>query len=893
MNKRRQSLGLLALLALFGFSGLPAQEAPLQAQETKPAPPKLRLPETARPLGYGVDLTIAPAEDSFQGEVAIDIRLFEKTSLLWLNAKDITIDEATASFGGKTLEAKTVAGGKDFVGLSFDPGIGPGPAKLRISYKGVLNKTDTSGLFKQKDGEDWYVFTQFETTHARKAFPCFDEPSYKVPWQLTLRVPKGNIAVSNTPVVSETSGSNGMRVFMFEQTQPLPSYLVALGVGPFESVDAGKAGKKRTPLRIITPRGKASRARYAVEATPRLFDLLERYFGIPYPYEKLDSLAVPQTAGFGAMENAGLMTYNEQIILATPEEETVRFKRGYAGTAAHEMAHQWFGDLVTMAWWNDTWLNEAFATWVARKVVIQWKPEWEEQVGKVNTRSGAMRGDMLVTARKIRQPIESQHDIENAFDNITYSKGAAVLTMFESWMGEEKFRQGVRRYLNAHRFGNATAEDFLKALEAGGQAPGVAAAFSTFLDQPGVPLVTVELVCGGGGPPRLALTQSRLLPIGSKGSASALWQIPICVRSGTGGVEKRDCKLLTKEKDEMPLSLSACPDWVLANDGEAGYYRALYRGDLLSKLLKEGLDHLSVPERVGLLDDVGSLADAGRIPVGEALALAPLFAKDPNRHIVSATVRLASIRRDLIPEPLRANYSRFLREMYGERARSLGFLDQPADDDDTRLLRQSLVPLVTDRGEAPALQQEATKLALQWLEDRKAVGADLAGTVLTIAARNGDRAFFERLHAEAKKATERRDRQRLLGALGSFRNPEIAKNALKIFLTDEFDSREAITLLFSGLGDEKTRPIVYDFVKQNFDAIVAKLPTEFGAALMMTGRAFCDEAHRADVEAFFKERAEKYVGGPRNLAQTLERISLCTASKEAQLPAIRAFLEKY
>ncbi len=905
MKKRWFALVCTAFLVVIGFSGQPRKAggqvreaggqmpgAP-QAEDAKPLPPKLRLGGSARPVRYAADLTIVPAEDSFQGAIDIDVRLRGKTGLFWLNATDISIGEATASIGGKTIAVRTVPGERNFVGLAFDPAVGPGSVQLHISYKGVLNKTDTAGLFKQKEGEDWYVFTQFEATDARRAFPCFDEPSFKVPWQLTLHIPKGDKAVSNTPQVSETAGSNGMKTVKFAQTKPLPSYLVALGVGPFDIVDAGKAGKKKTPIRIITPRGKASRARYAAEATPQLFEILERYFGVSYPYEKLDSLAIPQTVGFGAMENAGLITYNERILLAAPEEETLRFKRGFAGTGSHEIAHQWFGDLVTMAWWNDIWLNEAFATWLARKNVIQWKPEWEEDVSRVSARSGSMRSDTLVTARKIRQPVESEHDIRNAFDGITYGKGAAVLSMFEAWMGEKKFAGGVRRYLTAHSYGNATAEDFLKALE-GGTSSGIAAAFSTFLDQPGVPLVSAELSCGSGGPPRLLLSQGRFLPIGSKGSTAQLWQIPICVRYRAGNSEERSCKLMTKETEEMPLSSHAsCPDGVLANDAEAGYYHVLYRGDLLARLLVDGGRALTIPERVGVLGDVAALAEGGAMPVGEALAFVPQFAKDPSRHIVSATVRIAAVREDFVPEELRANYARLLQAMYGERARSLGFLDRPGEDDDTRLLRQSLVGLAANRGEDEKLREEARALALKWLEDRKAVGADLAGTVLTVAARSGDRALFERFHAEAKKATERRDRQRLLSALGSLRNPEILKDALKIFLTDEFDSREAASVLFMGAGDESSRQIRYDFVKQNFDAIVAKLPRDSGASLVFAGAGFCDQAHGADVEAFFKDRAGKFMGGPRNLAQVLERISLCAASKEAQLPAIRAFLEKY
>ena len=296
------------------------------------------------------------------------------------------------------------------------------------------------GLFRKKDGDDWYVFSQFEPTEARRAFPCFDEPAYKVPWQLTIHAPKGNSVVSNTPIVSEADGEDGFRDVRFAETKPLPSYLVALGVGPFDFVDAGKACKNKVSLRIVTMRGKSSRAQYASEATAPLLNLLEEYFGIPYPYEKLDLMSVPQGALFGAMENAGLITFVEQYILATPQEDTPSFKRNYAWIATHEMSHMWVGDLVTMAWWDDTWLNESFATWMEDKILQRWKPEWQRDVAHVERRNSSADQDVLVSARRIRQPIESKDDITNAFDDISYGKGSAILTMFESWIGEKKFQ---------------------------------------------------------------------------------------------------------------------------------------------------------------------------------------------------------------------------------------------------------------------------------------------------------------------------------------------------------------------------------------------------------------------------------------------------------------------
>ena len=886
MRERRLSLAGAAVAATLALTAGPASASP------DPEPPKLRLPSVAEPVGYAVDLAIDPGKDSFQGSVDIDLRIKEETDLLWLNATDLKIEKAAATAAGKPVAIRVVPGGEDFVGFAFDRSIDPGTARLHVDYAGSLGETTTQGLFRQKDGEDWYAFSQLESTDARRAFPCFDEPSYKVPWQLTLRIPKGTSAVSNTPIESESAGEDGARIVRFKRTAPLPSYLVALGVGPFDYLDAGTAGARKTPIRIITTRGKAAQGRYAAQTTGPLLERLEAYFGIPYPYEKLDQLAIPQTVSFGAMENAGLITWSERILIASPAEETIHFQRGQASINAHEIAHQWFGDLVTLAWWDDVWLNESFATWMGDRTLIGWKPEWHTDVSRVQDSSNVMFEDILVNARKIRQEIASMDDIVNAFDGISYQKGAAVLTMFEAWVGPEKFQAGVHKYVEAHRFGNATVLDFLEAIESASQ-PGVAAAFSTFLDQPGVPVVEVSLDCSGAAG-RLSLSQKRLLPIGSTGSTAQVWRVPVCARAGASGKATRACTLLSEPKGSMPAPTGGCPAWVTANDGELGYYRALYKGDLLQKLLAVADKNLSLAERVGLIRDVNALAEAGALPMGEALALVPRFAGDASRQVVQATIRISGdINEHLVPSDLRPNYARFLSKTFGSRARSLGWAHRPGDDDDTNILRDNLVPFVARDGEEPQLRSRARQLALKWLEDRSAIHPDLTGAVLGVAARYGDRQLFDRFLAAARKEKERRNRQRLLNALGSFRDPALVKEAMALFLSGDFDSREAGGILFSALQDEESRQLVWDFVKANYDAIVAKLPHESTGEMPFFGASFCDGAHRKDVETFFQSRVEKLPGGPRNLAQALEAIDLCMASRSVQEPSVREFLGKY
>ncbi|HKD18066.1 MAG TPA: ERAP1-like C-terminal domain-containing protein [Thermoanaerobaculia bacterium] len=890
--RRFGSLATLFVLAAVpaALAGPPPPRTPIPT--AAPEPPKLRLPAVAAPVGYEAELRIDPAQDTFRGSISIELRLKERTSLLWLNATALEITKAHAVVSDRTVAVRPVPGGDDFAGFAFARPIGPGNVVLKIDYTGKLDRSSTQGLFREKDGEDWYAFSMFEAIDARRAFPCFDEPGFKVPWQLTLRIPPGDTAVSNTPIEAESAGADGSKVVRFKTTKPLPSYLVALGVGPFDYLDAGTAGSKNTKIRIVTPRGKASQGRYAAQTTKPLLERLEAYFGIPYPYEKLDHLAVPQAVTFGAEENAGLISWSERALIAPPAEETVAFQRRQASYSAHEMAHQWFGDLVTMQWWDDVWLNESFATWMADKMLIDWKPEWGVAVGRVVDRSDIMYNDTLVSARKIRQEIASADDIANAFDQISYAKGGAVITMFEAWIGVPKFEAGVHDYLAAHAYGNATSADFLTAIEAASR-PGVAAAFSTFLDQAGVPVVEVSLDCAGGEP-RLALSQKRLLPLGSKGAPAEVWQIPICSRAGLDGKGGMGCTLLTGATGAAPAPTAACPAWLLANDGEAGYYRALYEGDLLAKLLAVADTKLTEPELVGLIRDVNALAAAGAMPVADALALVPRFSSASGRQTVTATLRIASDVRDhLVPEDLHANYARFISKMFGPRARSLGFLAKSGDSEDTKLLRTELVRFVAEEGNEPELQAEAKRLALRWLDDRSAVPADMAGAVLEAAAIHGDRALFERFRDAAKAEKSRRDELRLLNALGNFEDPALVREALDFFLSPAIESREAFQMLFPIGRTEAGRQILWDFVRAHYDAVVERLPREVSGFLPLVGGSFCDPEHRREVADFFQERASKLPGGPRNLAQALEGIDLCIASRAAQEPGVREFLKGY
>ena len=631
-----------------------------------PQPPALRLPDVAKPIHYAVDLRIEPGKDTFSGRVDIEIAFLKSARLLWLNAVDLKIQSAELDWRGSKVQVHVTPGSDQFVGFEFPREIS-GNGVLHVAYTGAISRTSSAGVFQLKDGVNWYVYTQFEPTDARRAFPCFDEPSYKVPWRVTMHVNQRDMALSNTAIESEKDESGGMKTVRFGETKPLPSYLVAFAAGPFEAVSAGKVGT--TPLRVITPKGRADEAKYAAEVIPQLLQRLEEYFGTRFPFEKLDSIAMP-ISDF-AMENAGLITYGQSLLLSKPGSDTILRQREFAETAAHEMAHQWFGDLVTTAWWNDIWLNEAFATWMETKITGEWKPEWNEDVSRVEQSQGAMQLDSLISARKIRQPIESDNDIANAFDGITYQKGAAVINMFENWIGDQRFRDGVRIYMKRHAGGNATTAEFLAAI---GEAAGknIAPAFDSFLDQAGVPLVTVGLDCSHGKA-KVELSQKRSLPIGSPGTASQMWRIPVCLTYESGGQAVGQCELMTDPRTEVELKRAkGCPAWVLPNGGENGYYRVHYADDLLAKAMANGGAHLTLAERAGELGNAGALVATGDVSPATALGLVPQFSKDTHRQVVEQAAGIAQmLKSHYLPPELRAKGAKFIRDVFGERASAL------------------------------------------------------------------------------------------------------------------------------------------------------------------------------------------------------------------------------
>jgi len=504
-----------------------------------------RLGRDVVPVTQAIVLDLDPRQSDYTGSVEIVLDVKKPVRSFRFHAEsmdllDLTLTPLRGSAPPIRLSATQLADGQ--VEATAGNGIASGRHTLHIDFHNNFD-TEAKGLYRLGVAGAWYAFTQFEAIDAREAFPCWDEPSFKIPYRVTLTVPAGDAAIANTSEESVVE-KDGKRTIAFKPTRPLPSYLLAIATGPLEFVSIPGTS---VPARVVTTKGLLALAGQAVAMTPPILAALERYFGSRHPYEKLDLIAVPEY-WYGAMENPGAITYVDRILLLDPSTVDDVARERFVVTTAHEIAHMWFGDLVTMAWWDDLWLNESFASWMEDKITAEVHPEFNSQVGEVKSAQRVMGTDSLLTTRAMRQPVRSMDSLLQSADALAYAKGAAVLHMVEGWIGPEAFRAGVLAYLKAHADANATADDLWNALSKASK-KDVAAALSSFLDQPGVPLVTVEPLPGG----RAKLNQSRFVNAGSIVPRAQLWQIPVTLRYPEGSGTKTQSVLLTRPEQIVTL----------------------------------------------------------------------------------------------------------------------------------------------------------------------------------------------------------------------------------------------------------------------------------------------------------------------------------------------------
>jgi aminopeptidase N len=903
------------LFALVGFaacSSTPKQTVPappptgeqapvVVAPEPDPAAPALRLPGDVKPIRQRIDMTIVPATARVTGTAHIDATVEKATRVVWLNATDLKI--AHAELAGKP--ARVIAGGEDFIGLVADAPLATGALAIDLAFDAAIDPTRSRGIYVEKEGAEPYVYTFFEPIDARRAFPCFDEPSYKIPWQLTFHVKQDHVALANAAVAKETAEPDGMKRVELAESKPLPSYLVAFVVGPFEVIDGGTGGRAKTPIHFIVPKGRSGELGWAKQVTPRVVAALEDYFDMDYPYGKLDVAVVPRY--WGTMEHPGIVAMGQPLTLIRPDQETRARKQAYANILAHELSHYWFGDFVTMAWWDDTWLNEALGEWMDMIITHAVEPSWRYREDRVDISEWAMAADETLAAQAIRQPVTSKEAIAASFDGaITYAKGASVLRMFEASVGPTKFRQFIRDYLHAHAWGNATWSDFIEAMTASLKDQSPHAALETFVTHPGVPLIKATIACTPDKPV-ISLTKRRSLPMGVQEPDPKTWNVvaPVCLRFGDATRTMHVCQRVFG--DSLSIDLSAvtdaadpkrwhgCPTWVFANEDAYGYYRSWIdpatARDLFDPKSKLGkLVGLDPAERMMTVADLRAMVSRGELPLDKLLEIVPLVANDKDPKVAGWALEAASFHADALPEPLFLAARKWFAKTFGASARTLGWHRAKTDSDERHALRQQHVPMIARTDDK--LGAEGERLADRWIEDRTGLDDELVGGALRVAAYRGDAARFDRFVAAAKSARDRTEQQRILGALGGFRDPVVVKRALELVLTKEFDARDTMSIVQGLLYARDTRDQALTWLAAHIDELLGRMrDDEASWALGAIAGGYCDVERRKIAAELTTPRAAKIDGAQAAVARGLEKSDQCITELARQLPALERALK--
>ncbi len=816
---RLRSVASLVALALAGTAASTAI-APLHAAEpaamaSAPSTPATEvpsdLPRNARPLHYKINVTPDAAALKFAGSAAIDIEVLEPSEAITLHAVELTFTKAALipATGGKPLPLNIALDPtKQTVQFSAATPLKPGRYRLETSYSGVIN-TQVNGLFaldyQDADGKDKRaLFTQFEAPDARRFAPMFDEPIYKATFDLSANIPASQMAVSNMPVLSERDLGNGRKKVIFSTSPKMSSYLLFFALGDFERLS--KKLDSGVEIGIVAPAGSGEQGRLALEEMAPVIPYFSHYFGQPYPLPKLDNVAGPgQSQFFGAMENWGAIFTFQRGLLNDPRITSPERQEYIVATQNHEVAHQWFGNLVTMAWWDDLWLNEGFASWMETKATDYFHPDWYPLLGRVGGREEAMAQDAFRTTHPIVQPIRTVEEINQAFDSITYNKGEAVISMLEAYAGETVWRDGLRAYMAAHKFGNTRSDDLWNAVERAG-APGLAAIARDFITQPGIPLVTVGETKCEAGQTIATLTQSEFTRDRVGQPSQMQWRVPLLVSAG--GLPVRS--ILTN--GSATVTVDGCGP-LLVNSGQLGYFRSLYTPAAITNL-RNGMRDLQPIDQLGLIRDQLELSEAGYQPMAPALDLLTAVSGDANPVVAKELLRqylsvYAALGSDMAAKQ---KLLKLAVTRYKSRLDQLGLEPREGESLSDSRLRAQLIDTFGRMGE-PTIAASARERFAKLASDPRAMDGPLKTAWLNIVARNASPAEWEQLAALAKASTSPVEKADYFSLLGASTDKTLAQQALDLSLTDApgKTNSSAIMTRVAGLHPE----LAFDFVLAN------------------------------------------------------------------------------
>jgi aminopeptidase N len=843
-----------------------------------------RLPELAVPDNYKLSFAPDFTNNNFTGDETIQVRVLKPTSEIVLNAVQIDFGAVTITSRGATQKAQvTLNKEKETATLAVGSAIHPGPATIQIHYTGILNN-ELRGFYLGKDADGHkYAATQFEATDARRAFPSFDEPAYKATFDVVVVADQGMTVISNTKVASDTPGpGDGKHTVHFATTPKMSSYLVAMVVGNFEYIEGSADG---IPIRVYASPGKKELGTFALDAAENIMRYYNQYFGIKYPYGKLDLVGLADFSA-GAMENTGCITFREVLLQVDDKHASIDLKKVAASVIAHEMAHQWFGDLVTMQWWNDIWLNEGFATWMSSKPVQAWKPEWNMDLEDVRETGQALNADSLVNTHPIHQEAQTPAEILELADDISYGKTAAVLRMLEAYLGPETFRAGVNAYLKQHAYGNATASDFWSAQAHVSKRP-VDRIMPTFVEQSGVPLVTVKMRCSGNST-TATLAQQRyfydrtLFDAGSK----QVWQIPVCLKGNkAGGVEK--CALVTQK--EQASNLQACSPWVFANAGAKGFYRSGYQSDAVLAMAKDAESALTPAERIRLLSDIWASVRVNREPIGDYLAVAQGLQADRTSAVLGEMIgQLDYIGEHLVNDADREAYDLWVRQTLTPAAKDVGWEPKPGETPDQNSLRAQLMHALGYTARDPEAEAVAHKLTEQAMKDPSSVDRELLFAALPVAVRNGDAALYDQILTRLKAAKTPEEQFVYQRILTRFSDPTLLARTLDYAISPDVRSQDSLFVIADVMRNPAGEKLAWDFVRARWSDIVNLGGAFGGGTIVEATGSFCDAGRRDEVKDFFATHHAP--AAERALKQSVERMNYCVDLKAQQASQLATWL---
>ena len=890
---------MAGLLAVVGTAAArqPAHAPKPAAAKSAEAPPLTRLPDWAVPESYDLSIKSNPDQSDYRGTVTIAVDLKKAANHLWLHGKDLKVSSVTITDAhGRTRAGKydgDVTAEAEKAGVArvdFGTTLQPQKVKLKFDFTAPYNGT-LQGYYKVVFAGNAYLQTQMEPISARLAFPCFDEPGFKVPLNLSLTIPAADKAVANAAETGSKPAGAGWKTVTFAQTKPLPTYLYAWAVGPWDIVDGPAIPPNEwrstpVPVRGIATKGNGPKLQRALAMVPAIIEHEEAYYGFGYPFGKLDLAALPDFSA-GAMENAGLVTFRDWLLLLDKDSAPSAVRSSF-NVIAHELAHQWTGDTVTLDWWNDIWLNESFATWMQQKIEGEIHPDWHAHLDRIMGGQEAMQNDSLASARMIRQPITGNGDIETAFDGITYQKGAAVLGMFENFVGAQVFQKGMQAYIKAHAFGNANAGDLVDAIAtAAGKGEAFRKAFKSFLNQNGVPLVATRLDCKPKGAAVLELTQSRYLPLGSSGDPNRLWGVPVCVRFPNGA----QCQMLDTKTASMKIDGGQCPAWYMPNANGDGYYRyEMARADraALTKVIAQRSDG----EQLAFADSVDAAFLRGDMDASEALAAMRELAPSKVRQIALAPLDTIEwiYDHEAQTDAQKTAVREAVAKSYLPRLEALGYQRRDGESADDVLLRSSLANSLGLEFKVPSVRaallkqgEAALKTGKDGLPDLLAANPDLLRTALSVAVEEKGKPAVDELVAAIPKTTDPVRRNAMLGALSHAQGAE-ADVARDFALSPQVKVGEMAMILRGGRDTVAQRDGLWNWFTARYDKIVARTGAFAGGYLpRLAAGGGCSDAEAQRVENYFKPKlGQEEAGLKRGLAQTHESIVLCSALKAHQ-----------